>query len=169
MQTSSTKETAPINAMDAAICTITQDIDPNVLDIGIVKEIAHPADHFNAMVQKRGRTTKLTQNGQIVSVNTSSIAIDYGSKGGAPAAYAIISPCFMIWSTDGQPFVQGGDSGSLIFLQEKGHFLDMFPVVGLLFGESVGTPGPAGHYTALASDIKSVFDALNLDTGYRTL
>jgi hypothetical protein len=147
----------PITSVDAAICSVGDQIDLDVLNIApAIYETAQPSSCVGDMVQKRGRTSELTTNGQITSVNVIGGSIDYGSRGGAPPAYATIGPCFAISSTDGQPFIQGGDSGSLVFLQQEGMVQGTFPVVGVVFSTN--------GITTNASDITLVFELLGLET-----
>jgi hypothetical protein len=145
----------PVTAVDAAIGTIDVDRDDTVLQIGpAIYELQGPTVGMD--VQKRGRTTRLTNNGRVFSVN-GTFTINY--RGGTRLGR--VGNTFLIRSTDGNTFSRPGDSGSLIFNQRQGELNNTRPVVGLLYaGGSFadGTP-----YT-LACDINAVFGALNLST-----
>lgn len=157
------RATAPVTAVDAAIGSLDADYRVRVLNIGSAPfETGAAALGMN--VQKRGRTTQLTTNGQVVSVNAS-WTLNYGTM--ASPVFATIGTggsVFNIASTDGNPFGRRGDSGSLIFDQAEGDLNDTFPCVGLLFaGGSNGTGQPFGTLIG-ACDIGSVFAGLNLGT-----
>lgn len=145
----------PVTAVDAAIGTIDVDRDDTVLQIGpAIYELQAPTVGMD--VQKRGRTTQLSNNGRVFSVNgTFTINYRNGTRLGR------VGNTFLIRSTDANTFSRPGDSGSLIFNQRQGELNNTRPAVGLLYaGGSFadGTP-----YT-LACDINSVFGALNLTT-----
>jgi hypothetical protein len=144
-----------VSAVDAAIGTITVDRTDNVLQIGpAIYEIQAPVVGMN--VQKRGRTTRLTTNGSIFSINITT-NITYRNR----TRLGRVGNAFVIRSTDGNLFSNAGDSGSLIFNQQAGELEGTFPVVGLLFGGATfndGTPA------TIANDINAVFGALNLET-----
>lgn len=161
--TTASQAAAPTTAVDAAIGTITADRDNDVIDIGpAIYEIATPALGMN--VQKRGRTTQLTTNGQIVSVNANWL-LNYGSFGSpAFARIGVGTSVFNIASTDGSPFGDRGDSGSLIFDQDEGSLEDTRPVVGLLFAGGSNGPGTAFGTLIGACNINTVFNQLNLTT-----
>lgn len=154
---------APTTAVDAAIGTITAGRDHDVLNIGpAIYEIATPTLGMN--VQKRGRTTQLTTNGRIVSVNAS-WTLNYGRQfNPAFAQIGIGNSVFNIASTDGNRFGDRGDSGSLIFAQNTDTLEGTRPVLGLLFAG--GSTGPGAEFGTLigACNINSVFNRLNLTT-----
>jgi hypothetical protein len=107
-------------------------------------------------VQKRGRTTRLTNNGRIFSVNgTFTINYRNGTRLGR------VANTFVIRSTDGNTFSRPGDSGSLIFNQRQGQLNNTRPVVGLLYAG--GSFGDGTPFT-LACDINAVFGAMDLTT-----
>ena len=144
-----------VSAVDAAIGTITVERTDNVLGIGpAVYELQAPAIGMN--VQKSGRTTRLTTNGRIVSINAT-FTINYrnGTRIGR------VGNSFVVNSTDGNPFGNPGDSGSLIFNQQQGDLNGTRPAVGVLYAG--GTYSNGSPYT-LGCDINAVFGALNLVT-----
>ena len=145
----------PVTAVDAAIGTIDVDRNDQVLQIGpAIYELQAPA--VNMDVQKRGRTTRLTTNGRILSVN-GTFNVSYRNQ----TRLGRIANSFVIRSTDGNVFSAAGDSGSLIFNQQRGTLEGTFPVVGLLYaGGAMGDGTPI----TLACDINAVFGALNLTT-----
>lgn len=161
--TSAAQATAPTTAVDAAIVTITADRDNDVIDIGpAIYETATPTLNMN--VQKRGRTTGRTTNGRVVSVNASWL-LNYGTTGSpAFARIGTGASVFNIASTDGNPFGDRGDSGSLIFDQAAGELDGTRPVVGLLFAG--GRNGGTGAFGMLigACNIANVFNQLDLTT-----
>lgn len=66
-----------VSPVDAAVGTITVDRTDNVLQIGpAVYETRAPA--LGMAVQKRGRTTGFTQNGQVTSINVT-VTVNYGT------------------------------------------------------------------------------------------
>jgi len=145
----------PVTAVDAAIGSIDVDRTDQVLQIGpAIYELQAPAVNMN--VQKRGRTTRLTTNGRIFSVN-GTFNVSYRNQ----TRLGRIANSFLIRSTDGNVFSAAGDSGSLIFNQQRGTLEGTFPVVGLLYAG--GTMGDGAPFT-LACDINAVFGALNLTT-----
>lgn len=147
--------TPPLSVVDAAIGTITVGRTDNVLQTGpAIYELQAPALRMN--VQKRGRTTRLTTNGRITSVNVTTL-ITYRNR----TRLGRVGNAFVISSTDGNVFSAAGDSGSLIFNQQAGQLRGTLPVVGLLFG---GATAADGTPLTLANDINAVFGALNLTT-----
>jgi len=146
----------PLSVVDAAIGTIDVDYTPNLLQLNVpvTYEIRTPALAMN--VQKRGRTTRLTTNGRITSINAT---IDISYRSGTRLGR--IQNAFIITSTDGSLFSDRGDSGSLILDQVEGELEGAFPVVGLLFG---GGTDAGGTPVTIANDINAVFGALNLTT-----
>ncbi|MPY89423.1 MAG: hypothetical protein GEU99_16030 [Luteitalea sp.] len=146
---------SPVSVVDAAIATISVDRTDNVLDVApAIYDVQAPA--LGMLVQKRGRTTHLTSNGRITSVNVT-INVTYMSR----TRLGQIANSFIISSTDGHPFSAAGDSGSLIFSQQVGEVDGTLPVVGLLFG---GGEASDGTPITIANDINAVFGALNLTT-----
>lgn len=147
----------PLSVVDAAIGSIDDDIeiDHDVIDIGpAVYEIRAPSIGMN--VQKRGRTTLLTTNGQITTVGAT-FATTYRNR----TRISRVQNAFRITSTDGNLFSDSGDSGSLIFDQAAGDLNGTLPVVGLLYAG--GTFASGTPFTD-ANDINAVFGALNLTT-----
>ena len=144
-----------VTAVDAAIGTIDVDWDDDVLQIApAIFELQAPT--VNMDVQKRGRTTRLTTNGQVFSVNgTFTINYRNGTRLGR------VGNTFVIRSTDGNVFSRPGDSGSLIFNQREGRLRGTQPVVGLLYA---GGAFADGRPFTLACDINAVFGAMNLTT-----
>jgi hypothetical protein len=145
----------PVTAVDAAIGTIDVDRDDNVLQIGpAIYELL--AATVGMDVHKRGRTTGLTNNGRVFSVNgTFNITYRNGTRLGR------VGNTFLIRSTNGNTFSRPGDSGSLIFDQRQGELNNTRPVVGLLYA---GGSFADGTPFTLACDINAVFGALNLTT-----
>jgi hypothetical protein len=107
-------------------------------------------------VQKRGRTTRLTTNGRVTSIN-GTFNINYRNR----TRLGRIANSFVITSTDGNQFSAAGDSGSLIFNQAVGELNNTLPVVGLLYA---GGTNNAGVPITIANDINAVLTALNLTT-----
>ncbi|MGD8817909.1 MAG: hypothetical protein PVJ51_12055, partial [Acidobacteriota bacterium] len=147
---------APLSVVDAAIGTIEVGLthDLRQLNVPVIYELQAPALGMNVL--KRGRTTRLTTNGRITTINTT-IPITYRNR----TRLGRIQNSFIISSTDGNLFSNSGDSGSLILNQAAGEVEDTFPVVGLLYGGgtlSDGTPA------TIANNINAVFGALNLST-----
>jgi hypothetical protein len=145
----------PVTAVDAAIGTIDVDRTDAVLQIGpAIYELQAPV--VGTDVQKRGRTTQLTNNGRVFSVNgTFNINYRNGTRLGR------VGNTFLIRSTNGNVFSRPGDSGSLIFNQRQGELNNTRPVCGLLYAG--GSFGDGTPFT-LACDINAVFGALNLTT-----
>ncbi len=144
-----------VTAVDAAIGTIDVDRTDDVLQIAPgIYELQAPA--VNMDVQKRGRTTRLTNNGRVFSVN-GTFTINYRNN----TRLGRIANTFLIRSTDGNVFSRAGDSGSLIFNQRAGEVSGTMPVVGLLYA---GGSFADGAPFTLACDINAVFGAMNLTT-----
>jgi hypothetical protein len=144
-----------VTAVDAAIGTIDVDWDDDVLQIApAIYELQAPA--VNMDVQKRGRTTRLTNNGRVFSVN-GTFTINYRNN----TRLGRIANTFLIRSTDNNVFSRAGDSGSLIFNQREGELGGTRPVVGLLYA---GGSFNDGTPFTLACDINAVFGAMNLAT-----
>ena len=143
------------SVVDAAISTIDEESDDLLdLNVPVIYEIQAPA--LGMDVQKRGRTTRLTTNGTITTINTT-IDITYRSR----TRLGRVQNSFIITSTDGNMFSDSGDSGSLILNQTTGELEGTFPVVGLLYG---GGENADGTPITVANDINAVFGALNLTT-----
>jgi hypothetical protein len=144
-----------VTQVDAAVGTIDVARQDQVVDIGpAVYEVQAPAVDMD--VQKRGRTTRLTTNGRITSVN-GTFNVTYRNR----TRLGRIANTFVVTSTDGNEFSRPGDSGSLIFNQAEGQVQGTRPVVGLLYAG--GTLGD-GTPVTLGNDINAVFGALNLST-----
>jgi hypothetical protein len=150
----------PATAVDCAVASLTADTsyDVDVIDVSLaVFQIEAPA--LGTLVQKRGKRTELTTNGHIVSLDaTWSIQRPLGW-----ATTGVGGSVFNIASTDGNPFCDNGDSGSIIFDQSTGgaSYLS-YPAIGLLFagGQMDGQPGTLIG----ACTMSAVFSALDLDT-----
>jgi hypothetical protein len=152
----STSPTLPaVTAVDSAIGTLTVDRTDDVLNVGpAIYEIQAPA--LGMDVQKRGRTTQLTTNGTITSVN-GTFTIGYRNR----TRLGRIANSFVITSTDGNQFSAPGDSGSLITNQQRGQLNNTLPVVGLLYA---GGTNSMNVPITIANDINAVLAALNLTT-----
>jgi hypothetical protein len=152
----STSPTLPAaTAVDAAIGTMTVDRTDNVLNVGpAIYELQSPTLGMN--VQKRGRTTQLTTNGTITSIN-GTFTISYRNR----TRLGRIANSFVITSTDGNQFSAAGDSGSLITNQQRGQLNNTLPVVGLLYAGGTNTMNVP---ITIANDINAVLAALNLTT-----
>jgi hypothetical protein len=146
----------PVTVVDAAIGTITTDRTDNIQQLGLpaIYEVQTPA--VNMDVQKRGRTTRLTTNGRITSINGT---FNTGYRNGTRLGR--IANVFMITSTDSNVFSGPGDSGSLILNQQQGRLNGTVPVLGLLYAGGTLGDGRNTPFT-LACDINAVFGALNL-------
>jgi hypothetical protein len=146
---------APVNAVDAAILTVSQRWVDEIVQIGPgIYETGTPT--LGDAVQKHGRTTGLTTNGTIISVNASwTLSYPAGSAtvGTGPSV-------FNIQSTDGNRFGDRGDSGSLIFSTTRGVLSTTYPALGIQFA---GGGTPFGTIIG-ASAIGSVFALLNIET-----
>jgi hypothetical protein len=118
----STSPTLPaVTAVDAAIGTMTVDRTDNVLNVGpAIYELQAPTLGMN--VQKRGRTSQLTTNGTITSIN-GTFTISYRNR----TRLGRIANSFVITSTDGNQFSAAGDSGSLITNQQRGQLNNTLP------------------------------------------
>jgi len=145
----------PVTQVDAAIGTIDVERTDEVIGIGpAIYEVQAPAVGMN--VQKRGRTTELTTNGSITTIN-GTFDVTYRNR----TRLGRIANCFIVTSTDGNNFSDAGDSGALIFNQAAGELEDTRPVVGLLFAGGTlddGTP------VTLGNDINAVFGNINIST-----
>lgn len=146
----------PASVVDAAIGSIDVDLTHNIrqLDVPAIYELQAPALNMN--VQKRGRTTRLTNNGRITTINTT-LLITYRNR----TRLGRVQNSFIITSTNGALFSNAGDSGSLILNQVRGQIQGTFPVVGLLFA---GGTNQMGTPITIANDINAVFGALNLES-----
>ncbi len=146
----------PVSVVDAAIGTITVARTDEVRQLGVpaIYELQAPALGMN--VQKRGRTTRLTTNGTVTSINVTTL-ITYRNQ----TRLGRVQNSFIITSTNGANFSAAGDSGSLVFNQARGELNGTFPVVGLLFA---GGTNNAGTPITIANDINAVFGALDLET-----
>lgn len=144
-------------AGDCAISTIeNRDIDPEILDIGIIpKQIARV--ELGDKVVKSGRTTDVTY-GIVIRIEVT-INLNYGGDIGSRKI-----GCFEIGPDPEKPaenneISMGGDSGSIWLLREKDTPEPTDVVVGLHFaGESQFNPD---EY-ALACNIHSVLKKLNV-------
>lgn len=146
-----------VSVVDAAIGSmddVPRTDNIRQLNVPAIYEVQAPVR--NMAVQKRGRTTLLTNNGTVFSTGvTQNITHRNQTRLGR------VQNSFIIRSTDGNVFSAAGDSGSLILNQVAGTLNGTFPVVGLLYGGGTfndGTPA------TIANDINAVFGALNLST-----
>jgi hypothetical protein len=148
----------PTSPVDAAIGTITVGRDDNVLQIGpAIYETAAPV--LNMTVQKRGRTTRLTTNGTIDSVNVT-LNVNYNkitAGGGTTAVVGRVGNTFRVtWPANQGAFGQPGDSGSLIFSRNAGQLNGTFPVVGMLFAGTTSN--------IWGNNIANVLNTMNITT-----
>lgn len=124
--------------MDAAIGTVVEEVDPDyeVLQIGDAPfEIGTPT--ANQAVQKRGRTSRLTQ-GTIFSPSVTVNVTDGRTGGGGVVAFGLPGqpPVSRIDSNAAglaAAFGRPGDSGSLVFAQASGRLSSTVPALGLYF------------------------------------
>lgn len=157
--TGPTRATAPVNALDAAIGSVSVDYEVNVIDVAPAPfELGAPAQEMTVL--KRGRTTGLTTNGTVVSTNAAwtlnygtALAPTWGTVGSGGSVFNIAAP-------SGQIFADRGDSGSLIFDQTEGDIRGTLPCVGLLFA---GGGSPFGNLIG-ACNINTVFASMDLTT-----
>ena len=157
--TNPVQTSAPSNALDAAICSITVPRLDKVLKIGLgIYETATP--NLGDEVQKYGRSTGLT-NGSVLGVTAQSMILNYGTANTPEwASIGEGNSVFLIFGEDGKPFSDDGDSGALIFLRKAGQLQGTFPVIGLLFGAN------DNNMIFGACDINEVFSTLNLTNLY---
>lgn len=145
----------PPSPIDAAITTITVPHSLELLDLNVdvIFELGAPA--LKTTVQKRGRTTKLTTDGTIDTVN-GTITVNY-YKIGTGYVQGVVQNSFRVtWPSTGSAFGAAGDSGSTILSKTPGTLKGTFPVLGLLF---------AGTSSAIwGNDINSIFQILQLET-----
>lgn len=155
---------------DAAIGSLVDGVDADfqVLQIGPAPfEIGTATAGLG--VQKRGRTTRLTNGtaGAFTTANMTSLAggtVTWGLPG-QPPVFRITSPAAGLAAAFGAP----GDSGSLVFAQAAGDIERTFPCVGLYFAGTFRwvsrQPNPnAITVTGLAFDITGVMAQLQLET-----
>jgi hypothetical protein len=104
----------PLSVVDAAIATVDLDRTDQIrqLNVPAIYEIQAPALNMN--VQKRGRTTRLTTNGRITTINVTQ-TLTYRNR----TRLGRIQNSFII-TTNGNLFSDSGDSGSLILNQARG-------------------------------------------------
>jgi hypothetical protein len=153
--------TLPISPVDAAIGKINVANLAAVLDIGpAIFVLGRPTIHMR--VKKRGRTTGLTTNGRIRSVNVV-IDVNYGALF-TDDRVALIGNSFLVESTDGNPFVDFGDSGSLTFSTTPipDSVVPIFPVVGMGFARGSPITSPPASTYSWHNDISAVLSELNL-------
>jgi hypothetical protein len=149
------KPLPPVTAVDAVIGSIDAERTDEVLQIGPgIYEVQAPA--VGLSVQKRGRTTRLTKNGSVFSIN-GTFTIRYGNG----TRLGRVGNTFVVSSIDGNEFSSPGDSGSLVFNRTEGEVHGTFPALGLLYA---GGTFDTGVPYSLACDINAVFGALQLTT-----
>lgn len=155
---------------DAAIGALNDDVAPDyrVIDIGdAVYEIGTAADDMS--VQKRGRTTELT-NGTVITF----VAANVRSPAGGLVTFGLPGqpPVFRIRSLGtglGPAFGAPGDSGSLVFSSAHGELEETYPCVGLYFAGDYAwvadQPNPNLYtVTGLAFDIGAIMGLFPLET-----
>ncbi len=126
------------NLVDAALIEVTEeDVSAEIVDIGVPKGVKQAEPGM--LVQKSGRTTSHTVNGEIRSIETDVGPINYNWK------FAYFRNQIVI-SNDG--FSAPGDSGSLV--------LDMD-------GYAVGKLFAGGEGTTIANPIQTYLDLLDAD------
>jgi len=126
------------NLVDAALIEVTEeDVSAEIVDIGVPKGVKQAEPGM--LVQKSGRTTSHTINGEIRSIETDIGPINYNWK------FAYFRNQIVI-SNDG--FSAPGDSGSLV--------LDMD-------GYAVGKLFAGGEGTTIANPIQTYLDLLDAD------
>lgn len=150
----------PVSSVDAATATVTADHSDDISAIGkAIYYIKNPQLGMN--VEKRGATTGHTTNGYIATVNVTQLLWydERKRRSGGNLVWGRVANSLRILSSDPSRtrFSDHGDSGSIIFDQEKGPH--SYPVaVGLLYG-SGGTEAEPASY---ACDINAVFSHTHL-------
>lgn len=155
---------------DAAIGALIDEVsaDYQVLQIGPAPfEIGTASAGLG--VQKRGRTTLLT-NGSVINFTTANMTSPAGGTvtwglPGQPPVFRISSPAPGLAAAFGAP----GDSGSLVFSQNRGELESTFPCIGLYFAGTFrwvsNQPNPnVLTVTGLAFDITGVMNQFQLET-----
>jgi hypothetical protein len=114
-----------------------------------LEDATHPGNYLGHFVQKRGRTTQLTQNGLITGVNLNHEA---DPTYGFPKH--IVGHVFTVYPIDQNSFADPGDSGALIFDMQPGVAKGTFPVLGMLYAKQGDV--------VLCNDILAIFQQLAL-------
>lgn len=137
------------NNVDCAIGTLESDIplSTELSGVGKLNGFRTSVD-AQGLVGKIGRTTGLTR-GKITCFELDDLHVDYDSGN------ALFDGQIEIEGLGAEPFSQGGDSGSLIFDQNR-------QAVALLFacGDAGGSNGMGLTY---ANDLPTVLDSLSVD------
>ncbi|MFW9903519.1 MAG: hypothetical protein ACFFFH_04240 [Candidatus Thorarchaeota archaeon] len=122
-----------VNLVDAAIARPlnSDQIIPEVEEIGVPTGIFSGDSLLDQPVVKSGRTTGIT-HGKVKQVDVD-VSVGYGGSPGIPSKIAQFTDQILIESE--APFSQGGDSGSIVFVDDGNK-----QVCGLLFaGNEEGT------------------------------
>ena len=130
------------NKVDAAIAEVVPGaVKSNGEIIGIGVPGTNPVEAFVGMrVKKSGRTTGLTR-GLVFAVNGTA-SVEYPKKCGSDTvSFAEFDDLIFIQGNNGQPFINGGDSGSMVYEHRK----NCPSPVGLVFagGEDLAAASPA--------------------------
>lgn len=151
--------TAPLNRIDAGKIELGTFLDPppsvqfDVIDIGNAIHLTGWGEEINLAVRKHGITTGLTR-GRIVQIDCTD-TLDYGSGHWAKVG-GVGSGCFMIESDSDASFCEPGDSGSVVFAQQRSPS-GANMALGLVFAN-------AGRKVAFACGIDPAFKTLGLVT-----
>ncbi|UCH04929.1 MAG: hypothetical protein JSW05_01875 [Candidatus Thorarchaeota archaeon] len=128
------------NLVDASMIEVdSDDVLPSIVDIGVPKGIRKAT--LDMLVQKSGRTTCRTVDGEIIGVDATVGPISYGGRSAYFRDQLIIGR---------EGFSAGGDSGSLI-LDKEGY------AVGKLFA------GSEVQNTTIANPIQTYLDLLDAE------
>jgi hypothetical protein len=128
------------NLVDAAMIEVdSDDVLPSIVDIGAPKGVKEAT--LDMLVQKSGRTTCHTVDGEIIGVDATVGPISYGGKSTYFRDQLVIGK---------EGFSAGGDSGSLI-LDKEGY------AVGKLFA------GSEVQNTTIANPIQTYLDLLDAE------
>ncbi|MFX0184525.1 MAG: hypothetical protein ACFE95_15700 [Candidatus Hodarchaeota archaeon] len=141
-----------VNLIDAAIAKpLTSDqIIPEVEDVGVPTGVFNGDSLLGQTVMKSGRTTGIT-HGKVKQVDVD-VSVGYGGSPGMPSKIAQFTDQILIESiAEEGAFSQGGDSGSIVFVDDGSK-----KVCGLLFaGNEEGT-------FTYANRIQNVLQLLNV-------
>lgn len=130
------------NKVDAAIAEVVPGaVQSNGQIMGIGVPGTNPVEAFVGMkVKKSGRTTGLTK-GSVFAVNGTA-RVEYPKKCGSDSAnFAEFDDLIFILGNNDNPFIRGGDSGSMVYENKK----NCPRPVGLIFagGEELAAASPA--------------------------